>query len=260
MTPLLGQGHAEGWHKDPYGRHDLRFFDGQKWTPYVRDGSVNGFDEPGDPVLEALAHAARSPVLDERLLVVGRGTESYRRWSDRVVHRPDGHRVGLLRRVALTGDSPHPGVRSPVPLDQTKYDVVELLDDDNALQLTLIRPLGVPRVSVGVCDATGDDAGRIVEQSLLNRRTTYSLLAPTGGFLGELQADDWSVYDLRVVDSQGAQVATINRDFTGLDRTRFPNREDYVVRVTRPLHEPLRTLVMACALSLELIVRPQAVI
>ena len=38
----------------------------------------------------------------------------------------------------------------------------------------------------------------------------------------------------------------------------FSKPDDYVVRVARPLHEPLRTLVVACALSLELVVRPHA--
>lgn len=256
MTQLLG-GPAEGWHKDPYGRHELRFFDGHKWTPYVRNGAENDMDEPGDPMIEALAAVTRSSLLDERVFVVERSTDLYRRWSDRVVQRSDGTQAGLLRRVALTAESPHAGVRSPVPLDQTKYDVVELLDED-ATVITLIRPLDAHRTSVGVCDAEGEDVGRIVEQTLPHGETTYSLLGPNGGFLGDLQSDNWPGWDLRIVDSQDQQVATINRDFTGLDRSMFSKPDDYVVRIARPLHEPLRTLVVACALSLEVVIRPDA--
>jgi hypothetical protein len=257
VAQLLGGGPAEGWHPDPYGRHELRFFDGQKWTPYVRNGGENEMDEPGDPMIEALAIATRSALLDERVFVVERSTDMFRRWSDRAVHRSDGSRAGVLRRVSLTTESPHAGVRSPVPLDQTKYDVVELRDDEDALVITLIRPLGGTRTSVGVCDAEGEDAGRIVEQTLAHGETTYSLIGPNGTFLGDLQSDNWAGWDLRVVDSNENQVATISRDSTGLDRSSFRKPDDYVVRIARPLHEPLRTLVIACALSLEIIVRPQ---
>lgn len=33
------------WHPDPMGRHELRFWDGTRWTPYVIDSGVRGHDE-----------------------------------------------------------------------------------------------------------------------------------------------------------------------------------------------------------------------
>ena len=78
-----------GWHADPYGRHKERFFDGQKWSPYVRDGDVNGVDEPGGPVVDA-ATKSRIGLLSEDVLVVERFTDLRRRWSDRTVQRGDG--------------------------------------------------------------------------------------------------------------------------------------------------------------------------
>jgi uncharacterized protein DUF2510 len=33
-----------GWHPDPLGRHQLRYFDGDAWTPHVVDGSDLSFD------------------------------------------------------------------------------------------------------------------------------------------------------------------------------------------------------------------------
>jgi hypothetical protein len=259
VTQLLGQGRAEGWHKDPFSRHQLRFFDGQRWTPYVRDDGENGMDDPADQlpagIIAELA-TSRSALLEERVFVVERHTDLYRRWSDRAVYHPDGSPVAVLRRAALTPDSPHPGLL-PVHLDPTTYDVAELLDASDSLVLTLIRPLGGSKTSVSLCDSTGEEAGRIVEQSRVGRESTFALLAPNGGFLGDLQADSWVVLDLRIVDSHDRVVATINRDFTGLDRSRFSRPDGYVVRLTEAVHGPLRTLVIACALSLEVMVRPR---
>jgi hypothetical protein len=250
------QAQAEGWRADPYGRHELRFFDGHRWTPYVRDGEKNGIDEPGGPLGEGASAEPRSRLLSEDVLVVERFTDHGRRWSDRTVHRADGSRVGMLRRAAPAAGRPHPALRSLVARDHTKNDVVELVDDKQAVVLTLIRPIGAHKSSVEVRDGQGRDAGRIVQQSLRRNETTYAFLGPTGRFLGDLQADNWVGWDLRIVDSHARQVATITRDWRGLDMARFPRPDDYVVRITKPVHEPLRTLVVACALSLEVAVRP----
>ena len=35
-----------GWQADPFGRHELRYFDGSAWTAHVSDGGVTSSDEP----------------------------------------------------------------------------------------------------------------------------------------------------------------------------------------------------------------------
>ena len=252
MTEVQRQGKVEGWSEDPYGRHELRFFDGHRWTPYVRDGDKNGLDEPTGP----MAESARSPLLDEDVLVVERFTDLGRRWSDRSVLRPDGTKAGMLRRATPAAPLPTPETRARVVRDHTKNDVVELVDDKHAVVLTLIRPIGVPKSWVEVRDSEGRDAGRIVQQILRRNEMTFAFLGANGQFLGDLQTDNWVAWDLRVMDSHTRQVATITRDWVGLDPTKFASPDDYVVRISGTVHEPLRTLVVACALSLEIAVRP----
>jgi Protein of unknown function (DUF2510) len=247
---------AEGWLADPYGRHELRFFDGHRWTPYVRDGEENGIDEPGDPPAEDVTAAARSGLLSERVLVVERFTDIGRRWSDRTVHRTDGTQAGMLRRATPDTAAPRAANRSLVVPDHTQNDVVELVDHQQAVLLTLIRPIAAPKSLVEVRDSKGRDAGRIVEQNPRSGETTYAFLGPSGQFVGDLQAENWVAWDLRIFDNRSRTVATITRDWDGLDLASFPRPDDYVVRLAQPLHEPLRTLVVACALSLEIAVRP----
>jgi hypothetical protein len=251
-------GQAAGWKDDPYGRHELRFFDGTRWTPYVRDAGTDGMDEPGGPIGGDARQQPRSSLLTEDVLVVERFTELGRRWADRSVLRADGTRAGTLRRAAPTAHRPGAGLKALVTRDQTRNDVVELVDDTQAAVLTLVRPVGAPKTSVEVHDGEGRDAGRIVQQSIRRDETTYSFLGPNGRFLGDLQAENWVSWNLRVVDGNAREVATITRDWTGLDLARFPRPDDYVVRITESLHEPLRTLVVACAVSLEVVVRPDS--
>jgi hypothetical protein len=53
-----------GWHPDPLGRHGLRYFDGEAWTPHVVDGSDLSFDPlaPSRPGGAPDAAASDSPV------------------------------------------------------------------------------------------------------------------------------------------------------------------------------------------------------
>lgn len=257
MTELREPGQAAGWREDPFGRHELRFFDGHRWTPYVRDGGTDSMDEPGGPIGEA-KQRARSSLLTEDVFVVERFTDLGRRWSDRSVLRPDGTRAGMLRRAAPSDTARGAGLKALVSRDQTKNDVVELVDDKQLVVLTLIRPVGVAKSSVEVRDSAGRDAGRIVQQNLRRTETTYAFLGPNGHFLGDLQAENWVAWDLRIVDSHARQVATITRDWTGLDVSELQRPDDYVVRISESVNEPLRTLVVACALSLEVVVKPHA--
>jgi Protein of unknown function (DUF2510) len=46
-TDMSGDGSAAaGWHADPFGRHQLRYWDGSKWTAHVADDGVTASDSP----------------------------------------------------------------------------------------------------------------------------------------------------------------------------------------------------------------------
>jgi hypothetical protein len=252
---LRRQGQVEGWQKDPYGRHELRFFDGHRWTPYVRDGETNGLDEPVGPMAEEGTTAARGGLLAEELLVVERHVDLGRRNLDRVVRRADGSHAGVLRTASPA--SVRPALRSLVVRDAHKGDTLELVDEHELLQFSLLRPVSAPKSTVVVRSAEGRDAGRIAQQSVRTGATTFALLGPNSAFLGDLQAENWVSWDLWIDDARGRRVATITRDWDGLDRSAFPSTDDYVVRIQQPVPEPLRTLVLAAALSLDVALRPE---
>jgi Protein of unknown function (DUF2510) len=42
-APAAGPG-APGWAADPYGRHQWRYWDGNRWTDQVADGSTQSTD------------------------------------------------------------------------------------------------------------------------------------------------------------------------------------------------------------------------
>ncbi len=53
-----------GWHRDPSGRHELRFWDGTRWTEHVVSEGIPGHDHPtrsGRPPGETAASAVATP-------------------------------------------------------------------------------------------------------------------------------------------------------------------------------------------------------
>lgn len=53
-----------GWHRDPSGRHELRFWDGTRWTEHVVSEGIPGHDHPtrsGRPPGETAASVAATP-------------------------------------------------------------------------------------------------------------------------------------------------------------------------------------------------------
>lgn len=47
MSPMNPGGGAAGWHRDPYRRHEYRWFDGQRWTDDVASRGVTSTDRTG---------------------------------------------------------------------------------------------------------------------------------------------------------------------------------------------------------------------
>src|SRR5687768_6048049 len=40
------QAHPPAWYPDPYGRHEMRFFDGTQWTEHVSSNGKQAIDPP----------------------------------------------------------------------------------------------------------------------------------------------------------------------------------------------------------------------
>lgn len=74
-----------GWHADPFGRFDQRWWDGTSWTEKIRAGRSGGIDPPGievapvaisepepaRPIEDALLPIPRPKIADKLALLFG---------------------------------------------------------------------------------------------------------------------------------------------------------------------------------------------
>ena len=220
---------AEGWRPDPFGRHEARFFDGIRWTPYVRDGEVNGLDEPVEGV-ERLGNDGPE-ILNAHVLVVELNVDETDRNGTYSVFGEDGRDLGTVRRAH--GDE----------------NQLEVVGGDGLVALSLTKiPSRKPVVVVR--DGRGTDMGRLVQQHLPGM-TTFALESAAGGNVGFVRARTWVGWDVRVEDERNRPVAKISKLWDGLDRAAFPTADNYVVRFDRALLDPQRALVRAAALAVD---------
>lgn len=60
---------AAAWFGDPFGRHERRWWDGQRWTEKVADENLVGIDPPGIDTapVQPGEQAPADPILDAKL-------------------------------------------------------------------------------------------------------------------------------------------------------------------------------------------------
>jgi Scramblase len=91
--------------------------------------------------------------------------------------------------------------------------------------------------------------GAIVQKNMIGK-IRFGLEAD-GREVGSLNAENWRAWNFAVLDASGVEVARITKTWEGLAKTMFTTADNYVVTVHRPLEEPLRSLVIASALSVD---------
>jgi hypothetical protein len=76
-------------------------------------------------------------------------------------------------------------------------------------------------------------------------------LEADGQRLGSIHAEDTTQWDFNVKDSTDTEVARITKTWAGWAKERFTKADNYVVQMHHPLDEPLRSLVIAAALAID---------
>ncbi|MEM1336069.1 MAG: phospholipid scramblase-related protein, partial [Actinomycetota bacterium] len=59
-------------------------------------------------------------------------------------------------------------------------------------------------------------------------------------------------WNFNLQDANGREVARITKTFEGVAKTLFTNADNYVLTIHEPLSDPLRMLVIASAVSVDL--------
>lgn len=268
---------APGWYPDPAADGApnglLRWWDGTAWTEHVQPGapaqqapaqqapvpqpyspmqqaghaygdqSFGGMVQPGSVPQQG---GYRSP-MTEHVLLVSQKRKLIELTNEYAVFGQDGAQIGAVAEIGQS--TAKKVVRFVSSWDQFMTHRLEVRDSLGQPQLYLTRPAKVFKSTVVVQRPDGFEIGRLVQQNVFGK-IRFGLEA--GGYeVGSLNAENWRAWNFALLDHTGAEVARITKTWEGLLTTMFTTADKYVVQIHRQLDDPLRSLVVASALTVD---------
>jgi len=260
--------HAPDWYPDPGGKHELRYYDGTQWTENVSDhgrqstdpllsgGTVPTTGMTAEKIQSQVADSAGvesgatggGTIWDEPVLVVNQKAKLLELNTEYAIYDQHGTQIGAIRQVGQSALKK--AARLVSSLDQFMTHSLQLVDTHGVVQLTVTRPAKFAKSKVHVTDATGNKIGSILQKNMIGK-IRFSLEG-VNGEIGSLNGENWRAWNFNLQDAQGNEVARITKTWEGLAKTMFTSADNYVLQIHRPLEEPLRSLVIASAVSVDL--------
>lgn len=283
--------HPANWYPDPNKRHELRYWDGNAWTDHVSDNGVTGTDPvlatppPSDGLdrvdgaltvgnegkhetiqkqlhdtgrkgvgLTGRAEGGGGTIFTEPILVVNQKAKIIELNNQYSVFDQDGQQIAQVNQV---GQSKVKKVARLVSsLDQFMTHQLQVSDTSGQVVLNITRPRKVMKSTVVVADGSGNELGRVVQQNMIGK-INFSLES-NGQTLGAIKGENWRAWNFRIEDAAGNEVARITKTWEGLAKTMFTTADNYVVQIAQRMPEPLNTLIVASALSVDTALKQDA--
>ena len=121
------------------------------------------------------------------------------------------------------------------------------MNGTEVLQVT--RPPKIFKSKVLVTRPDGSDVGQIIQENVFGK-IRFAMVAG-GEQIAALNAENWRAWDFHIVDASGTEVARVTKTWEGFAKNIFTTADNYVVSIPKPLEEPLRSLVVASALTID---------
>lgn len=165
------------------------------------------------------------------------------------LHATDGQRIGATEQIE---QSPWQFlVRIVSDLDVALPTTLAIEDEHGNPVLRLHKPWF--RWAVHVQRADGTRLGTITKRLRVGK-ARFEVCDPDGAELGEVRARNWRARDFAIIDATGRQIANVTKQWRGLVTETLTDADTYVVDL-RGTEEPMRSLALATALSVDVIMK-----
>jgi len=188
-----------------------------------------------------------SVLFQHNVLVVNQKAKLIELTNQYSVFDADGNTVGHVNQVGQSNVKKL--LRLVSSVDQFLTHHFDITDASDALVMSITRPAKLFKSTVLINDSTGAELGRIVQENVFGK--IHFALEVGGLKIGAIKAENWRAWNFSIEDADGREVARITKKFAGLAREIFTTADSYVVEIHENLSQPLHSLVIAAALSID---------
>ncbi|PZS30448.1 MAG: scramblase [Pseudonocardiales bacterium] len=265
---MTGTATPPDWYADPFGRHEMRYFNGTAWTEHVSSHGRAGIDPPGGgshvPTVQrapervqgdvqragkagVAAFQGGGSVFNEPVLVVNQKAKLIEINNEYAIYDQNARQIAAVREVGQSGLKK--AARLLTSFDQYMTHKLQIVDMQGSPLLAITRPAKVMKSRLIVQDPAGNEIGQIVQQNMIGKIRFG--LDSGGQTLGTINAENWRAWNFSIRDHTDTEVARITKTWEGLAKTMFTTADNYVVQIHRPLEGPMQALVIAAAVSVD---------
>jgi uncharacterized protein YxjI len=255
-----------GWYPDPGRQFQQRYWDGATWTEHVvgpQGQTTAPLPAQAAPVQVSRPEQVQKQVqqqagvqgvqggggtlFDSPVLVVNQKAKLIELTNEYAVYDQNGTQLGSVVQVGQS--TARKVFRAVSNFDQFLSHKMEVRDAHGRPVLNLHRPAKLLKSTVIVSSPDGRELGQIRQENAIGKiRFAFEV---GGQRVGGIQAENWRAWDFAIQDAQGTEVARIKKTWEGLGKALFTTADNYVVRIHRPLEDPLRTMVIAAAVTVD---------
>ncbi|MFJ8044098.1 LURP-one-related/scramblase family protein [Kitasatospora sp. NPDC096147] len=199
-------------------------------------------------------HGGGGTLFSEPVLVVNQKAKLIELTNEYSVFDQQGATLGSVVQVGQSGL--RKVIRLLFSIDQYLTHRLEIRDAQGAPVLLLTRPAKIFKSRVIVQRPDGQEVGQIVQQNMIGK-INFSLEVG-GRKIGAVKAENWRAWNFSIVDEADVEVARVTKTWEGLAKTMFTTADNYVLQIHRPLADPLLSLVVATALTVDTALKQDA--
>ncbi|WP_329113666.1 phospholipid scramblase-related protein [Streptomyces sp. NBC_01465] len=270
-----------GWYQDPNGpQGQLRWWDGGQWTEQTQAGQVpqqqapqqqqqvpqqygqqQYAQQPAQPAADprriqqqvqqkagvAPTHQGGGSLFTEPVLVVNQKAKLIELTNEYSVFDQQGRTLGTVTEIGQSAFKK--ALRFVSSVDQFMTHRLEIRDANGQPVLQLTRPAKFIKSRVVVTRPDGAPVGEIVQQNAIGK-INFALMV-NGQQVGAIKAENWRAWNFAIVDQNGTEIARITKTWEGLAKTMFTTADNYVLQIHHQLPDPLLSLVVATALTVD---------
>ncbi|MFI5674078.1 phospholipid scramblase-related protein [Streptomyces cellulosae] len=254
-----------GWYPDPHGAaQTLRYWDGAQWTEHTNADQQQAAPQTQMPqqqagpdprvqrqVQQQAGVVAGGPgggsLFTEPVLVVNQKAKLIELTNEYKVMDQNGNQLGSVVQVGQSALKKI--LRFVASIDQFMTHKLEIRDAYGQPVLLLTRPRKFLKSRVIVERPDGSPVGEIVQQNMIGK--INFAMNVNGQQVGAIKAENWRAWNFAIVDHTDNEVARITKTWEGLAKTMFTTADNYVLQIHYQLPEPLLSLVVATALTVD---------